>query len=71
MILVMLGLKAVASAQDDAATTLRIGTTYMIDTLGPGSGYYGYDIRGLFYETLVEAADNNNVEPGLAESWSV
>jgi peptide/nickel transport system substrate-binding protein len=71
MIFAVLGLSAVVGAQNAAITTLRIGTTYMIDTLGPGSGYYGYDIRGLFYETLVEAADNNNVEPGLAESWSV
>lgn len=54
-----------------AVTTLTIGRTYLIDALNPTVGYYGFNIRGLLYETLVEAADGNNVEPGLAESWSV
>src|SRR5215510_6093735 len=59
----------VSHAQADP-TTLTIGRTYLIDSLNPTVGYYGYNIRGLLYETLVEAADGSNVEPGLAESWS-
>jgi peptide/nickel transport system substrate-binding protein len=70
-VLAVLVLGTAVGAQDAAITTLRIGTTYMIDTLNPATGLYGYDIRGLFYETLVEAADGNNIEPGLAESWDV
>jgi peptide/nickel transport system substrate-binding protein len=61
----------VTYAQDAEPTTLRIGRTYLIDALNPTVGYYGYNIRGLLYETLVEAADGSNVEPGLAESWEV
>lgn len=71
VLLIFTVLVAAAGAQDDSVTTLRIGTTYMIDTLNPATGFYGYDIRSLFYETLVEAADGSNVEPGLAESWDV
>ncbi len=55
----------------DTPTTLTIGTSYIIDTLNPTVGYYGYNIRGLLYDTLVEQADGSNVEAGLAESWSV
>src|SRR5690242_11332897 len=60
----------VGRAQDEK-TTLTVGRTYLIDALNPTVGYYGFNIRGLFYETIVEAADGSNVEPGLAESWSV
>jgi peptide/nickel transport system substrate-binding protein len=69
IILVLLPL-TLAHAQTEA-TTLTVGRTYMIDALNPTVGYYGYNIRGLLYDTIVEAADGNNVEPGLAESWSV
>ncbi len=60
---------SISQAQSDP-TTLTIGRTYLIDSLNPTVGYYGYNLRGLMYETLVEAADGSNVEPGLAESWS-
>ncbi|MEO8608099.1 MAG: ABC transporter substrate-binding protein [Chloroflexota bacterium] len=60
----------VTRAQDEK-TTLTVGRTYLIDALNPTVGYYGFNIRGLLYETLVEAADGSNVEPGLAENWSV
>lgn len=59
-----------AQAQDEP-TTLTVGTSYIIDTLNPTVGYYGYNIRGLLYDTLVEQADGSNVEAGLAESWTV
>src|SRR5690554_4870714 len=63
-------LVGVAVAQDEP-TTLRIGTTYMIDTLNPANGFYGYAIRPLWYDTLVTWAGGDNFEPSLAESWSV
>lgn len=59
-----------ATAQDEP-TTLRIGTTYMIDTLNPTNGFYGYTVRPLWYDTLVTWGGGDNFEPSLAESWSV
>ena len=58
-----------ATGAQTERTSLTIGSTYLIDALNPTVGYYGFNIRGLLYETLVEAADGNNVQPGLAESW--
>lgn len=69
--LVFLGLAAMTHAQGVGETTLRVGTTYIIDTINPAASFFGYNIKSLLYETLVEAADGNNVYPGLAESWSV
>lgn len=57
------------AAQDE--TELRLGTTYMIDTLNPANGFYGYAIRPLWYDTLVSWSGGDHFEPGLAESWSV
>jgi peptide/nickel transport system substrate-binding protein len=70
LLLVLLVPFMIAHAQSEG-TTLTIGRTYMIDAINPTVGYYGYNIRGLLYETIVEAADASNVEPGLAESWEV
>lgn len=69
VLLVVLGLGTVQA--QDTPKTLTIGTSYIMDTINPTVGYYGYAIRGLFYETLVEQADGSNTEPGLAESWTV
>ena len=43
----------------------------MIDTLNPANGFYGYAIRPLWYDTLVQFVGGDQVAPGLAESWSV
>jgi peptide/nickel transport system substrate-binding protein len=51
--------------------TLRIGTTYIWDTANPTFGWYGYTLRYLLYDTLVEEAGISNFVPGLAESWTV
>ena len=61
----------VARAQDAEPTTLRIGTTYIIDTINPANGFYGYSIRPLWQDTLITWAGGSDFEPGLAESWSV
>jgi peptide/nickel transport system substrate-binding protein len=51
--------------------TLRVGTTYIWDTANPTYGWYGYTLRYLLYDTLVEEAGISNFVPGLAESWEV
>lgn len=52
-------------------TTLTVGTTYIWDTANPAIGWYGYVIRYLIYDTLVEEAGIGHFVPGLAESWTV
>ncbi len=69
--MLVLLLPALPTTAQDQGTTLRIGTTYMIDTLNPANGFYGYAIRPLWYDTLVMFVGGDRVEPGLAESWSV
>ncbi|MCA9915076.1 MAG: ABC transporter substrate-binding protein, partial [Anaerolineae bacterium] len=61
----------VAAGAQDQPTTLRVGTTYIMDTINPANGFYGYNIRPLWQDTLVEWAGGQNFEPGLAENWSV
>ncbi len=69
-LIVVVGLFAPVSAQDPS--TLTIGTIApLIDTLNPNMSLYGYNLKGLLYDTLVEVAQGPEVEPGLAESWSV
>ena len=51
--------------------TLDVGTTYIWDTANPTFGWYGYTIRYLIYDTLVEEQGISNFQPGLAESWTV
>lgn len=61
----------VAAGAQDQPTTLRVGTTYIMDTINPANGFYGYNIRPLWQDTLVEWAGGQNFEPGLAENWNV
>jgi peptide/nickel transport system substrate-binding protein len=61
----------VVYSQDAELTTLRVGTTYIIDTINPATSFYGFNIHGLWWDTIVETAGGSVVEPGLAESWSV
>ncbi len=71
LILLTITLFSMVSLYAQDKTKLTIGTNYIIDVLNPTTSLYGYAEKGLYYETLVEAADGNNVMPGLAESWSV
>jgi peptide/nickel transport system substrate-binding protein len=50
--------------------TMRVGTTYIWDTANPTFGWYGYNIRRLLYDTVVDWTGLSNTGPGLAESWS-
>ena len=51
--------------------TMNVGTTYIWDTANPTFGWYGYTLRYMLYDTLVEEAGISNFVPGLAESWEV
>ncbi|MCJ7623572.1 MAG: ABC transporter substrate-binding protein, partial [Anaerolineaceae bacterium] len=51
--------------------TLHVATTYIWDTANPTFGWYGYTLRYLIYDTLVEEAGISHFVPGLAESWEV
>lgn len=70
MMIFFLCITSPLSAQNNS-NTLTIGTNYIIDVLNPTTSLYSYNLKGLFYETLVESTDGSNVEPGLAESWEV
>jgi peptide/nickel transport system substrate-binding protein len=61
----------VPAAEAGELATLRVGTTYIWDTANPAIGWYGYTLRYLLYDTLVEEAGISNFVPGLAESWEV
>ncbi len=56
---------------EDEPVTMTVGTTYIWDTANPTFGWYGYTIRYMIYDTLVEEAGISNFIPGLAESWEV
>lgn len=73
VLLVLLAVVLLASSvtAQDQPTTLRIGRTFIIDTLNPANGFYGYSLRGLWYDTLVQFVGGDQVAPALAESWSV
>jgi peptide/nickel transport system substrate-binding protein len=58
-------------AAADEPVTLNVGTTYIWDTANPTFGWYGYTIRYMIYDTLVEEQGISNFQPGLAESWEV
>jgi peptide/nickel transport system substrate-binding protein len=59
------------TAEAQEPVTIRVGTTYIWDTANPTYGWYGYNLRYLIYDTLVEEAGIGNFVPGLAESWEV
>ena len=57
--------------EPEEPVTMTVGTTYIWDTANPTFGWYGYTMRYLIYDTLVEEAGISNFLPGLAESWEV
>ncbi|MBU1661849.1 MAG: ABC transporter substrate-binding protein [Chloroflexi bacterium] len=58
-------------APADEPSVLDVGTTYIWDTANPAFGWYGYTIRYMIYDTLVEEMGISDFQPGLAESWTV
>jgi peptide/nickel transport system substrate-binding protein len=67
--------KAAPAGPEDAApaekSSMTIGTTYIWDTANPTFGWYGYTLRYMIHDTLVEEMGISDFQPGLAESWSV
>ncbi len=70
VLLLVLLMVPTVSAQDEQ-TTLRIGTVYILDTLNPTAGFYGYDRRPLWHDTLIEWGGGDTFAPAMAESWTV
>jgi peptide/nickel transport system substrate-binding protein len=51
--------------------TLRVGSTTIWDAINPATGWESYTLRYLFHDGLIEWAELQSFEPGLAESWEV
>jgi len=51
--------------------TLRIGATTIWDAINPALGWESYTLRYWFHDGLIEWAELQSFEPGLAESWTV
>lgn len=58
------------NAQEEPVV-LHVGTTYIWDTANPTFGWYGYGLRYMLFDTLVEEQGISDFKPGLAESWTV
>jgi len=51
--------------------TLRVGATTIWDAINPATGWESYYLRYWFHDGLIEWAELQSFEPGLAESWTV
>ncbi len=51
--------------------TLRVGVTTIWDAINPATGWESYALRYWFHDGLIEWAELQTFEPGLAESWTV
>ncbi|MCK4741989.1 MAG: ABC transporter substrate-binding protein, partial [Anaerolineales bacterium] len=51
--------------------TLRVGATTIWDAISPATGWESYTLRYWFHDGLIEWAEMQTFEPGLAESWTV
>jgi len=51
--------------------TLRIGATTIWDAINPALGWESYTLRYWFHDGLIEWAELQTFEPGLAETWTV
>jgi len=58
-------------APPEEPVTMHVGTTYIWDTANPTFGWYGYTIRYMIYDTLVENVGISDFQPDLAESYTV
>jgi peptide/nickel transport system substrate-binding protein len=56
--------------EEGEPTTLRVGTTFVLDTANPASGWYNLPLRSLLFDALVEEGAVAQFVPGLAESWN-
>ncbi len=51
--------------------TMRVGTTYILDTVNVNVSWTSWAIWRLLYDSVVEGAELGVYAPGLAESWEV
>ncbi len=64
--------KAPPAEQPEAEpVTLRVGATTIWDAINPATGWESYYLRYWFFDGLIEWAELQSFEPGLAESWTV
>jgi peptide/nickel transport system substrate-binding protein len=50
---------------------LRVGATTIWDAMNPALGWESYTLRYWFHDGLIEWAELQTFEPGLAETWTV
>jgi len=62
---------ALAKAAPAEPVTLRVGATTIWDAINPATGWESYTLRYWFHDGLIEWAELQTFEPGLAESWTV
>jgi len=63
--------EATSVSEEAEPVVLRIGATTIWDAMNPATGWESYVMRYWFYDGLVEWAELQTFEPGLAESWTV
>jgi peptide/nickel transport system substrate-binding protein len=51
--------------------TMRVGTTFILDTINVNVSWTSWSIWRLIYDSVVETSELGVYRPGLAESWSV
>ncbi|HHE72792.1 MAG TPA: ABC transporter substrate-binding protein [Chloroflexi bacterium] len=56
---------------EEEPVVLRVGSTTIWDAMNPATGWESYVLRYWFYDGLIEWAELQSFEPGLAESWTV
>ena len=62
---------ALAKPVPTGLVTMRVGTTYILDTINVNVSWTSWSIWRLIYDALVETSALGVYRPGLAESWSV
>jgi peptide/nickel transport system substrate-binding protein len=63
--------EATTAPEEAEPVVLRVGATTIWDAMNPATGWESYVMRYWFYDGLIEWAELQTFEPGLAESWSV
>lgn len=63
--------EATSAPEQAEPVELRVGATSIWDAMNPATGWEGYVMRYWFYDGLIEWAELQTFEPGLAQSWTV
>jgi peptide/nickel transport system substrate-binding protein len=62
---------ALAKPAPTGEVTMRVGATYILDTININVSWTSWSIWRLIYDSVVETSALGAYRPGLAESWSV